>query len=271
MTPLSTLATALVTTLALSSGPAAANDALLEAPTGLHWSAREVQAAAEPDFQALLRRAEHAGGTGCRRHCERLARVFERLRAVFVAQGGRAAALHWQLIVVRLAEEQAQAMPDGQIVVAEPFVDERLPTDAMLAFVLAHEMAHSALEHERQTLTYALALLPRGIPRTVGDMYTEMAFNAGFLRQITPISQQIELEADEYGLLLAAAAGFAPIDQLAFMTEEIEHSEGARPVFATHPSAAERLRRLQQRLPLAEQVWRQATTVSRHQAPAAVD
>lgn len=249
---------ALALSTALLGGVATASDGLLDQPSGLHWSAREVQAAAEPDFRQMLERAERDGQAGCRRHCERLARVFDRLRTVLVAQGGRAARLPWQLIVLRVPGEQAQALPDGQIVISETFVDERLTSDATLAFVLAHEMAHSALEHERQTLTYALALLPRGVPRTVRDMYTEMAWNAGFLRRLAPISQQVEMEADEHGLLLAAAAGYLPAEQLAFMEDELRLDDGRQVVFATHPTPRRRLDRLRERLPLARRVWEQA-------------
>lgn len=244
-----------------SVSQAAADPSLIEPPTGLQWSAREVQAAAEPALQALLARAGRDALAGCARRCAQFERVFARLRGAMQAQGGRAASLDWQLVVVRLPDEQALALPEGQILVSEVFVEARGLDDAALAFVIAHEMAHAVLEHERQTLTYALALLPREVPRTVRDMYTEMAWDGGFLRRLAPISHQVELEADELGLLLAAAAGYAPRRQMGFMAGELalEAGTGAEPS-GSHPAAVLRLRQLQALLPLAERLHARAGT-----------
>ena len=44
-----------------------------------------------------------------------------------------------------------------------------------MQLVLAHEMIHSILGHERQALTYAQLLLPRQIVRSVKDMYATSA------------------------------------------------------------------------------------------------
>lgn len=228
---------------------------LIDAPTGLRWSAQEVQAAALPALQAIEDRARREGLMGCTRRCAQIQRVYGRILAAVRAQGGRAAALPWRLVIVRLPGEQALALPEGQILLSEAFVESRRMSDAMLAFVLAHEMAHSVLEHERQTLTYVRALLPRHVPRSVEDMYAEMAFNAGFLRQLTPISRQMELEADELGLLLAASAGYAPPGLLAFMAGEAALDGERTAMFDSHPSASQRLDHLRLRLPLARRVW----------------
>ena len=56
------------------------------------------------------------------------------------------------------------ALPGGQVLISEAFVRSRGLSDEALAFVLGHEMAHSILEHERQTLHFARMLLPRKRP-----------------------------------------------------------------------------------------------------------
>jgi predicted Zn-dependent protease len=244
---------AAVALLACAAGPAAA-DTLSYVPVGLSWSAAEVERATSGNLRAIVDKAEAMQQLGCRRHCERLQRVFEALTVQARGQSPHAAALHWSLTVVRSADVEALALPGGQVLISEDFVDRHTPTDEMLAFVLAHEMAHSVLEHERQALTFARLLLPRQVPRTVRDMYAEMDFNLGLLKAMEPVLQQGEFEADELGLLLAAAAGYAPQRQLAFIGNEAALPPTRASLVATHPAAAARLEQLRIRLPLAQRL-----------------
>jgi predicted Zn-dependent protease len=140
-------------------------------------------------------------------------------------------------------------------VLSEAFVRRRDLDDAQLAFVIAHEAAHTLLEHERQTLTAALALLPRNVPRTVDDVYVEFGFNIAVLRLLEPVMQQAELEADEVGLQLASLAGYLPEAQLRFLEVEAAGEKPADAVVVTHPTAASRLARLRSQLPLAERIY----------------
>ncbi len=240
--------------LALGAGSLRAEPLTYE-PVGLGWSSAEVESATAANGSALVERAERSGRLGCRRYCERLARVFDRLVAQARAQSPAAASRTWVMTVIRLPDVEAMALPGGQVLVSEDFVDERIAHDEALAFVLAHEMAHSILEHERQALTFARLLLPRQVPRTVQDMYTEIDHNFGLLKALEPVMQQGEYEADELGLLLASAAGYEPDRQLDFIEHEaLEYGDGAAPLVATHPSAAHRLDALRMRLPLARRL-----------------
>lgn len=222
-------------------------------PVALDWTAGEVAQAGLASLQPVLDRAAARDRLGCARHCERLARLFAALVAEARQQTRRAATLPWSLTVVRLDDVDAFALPDGQVVVSESMIDARDLSDAALAFVLAHEMAHSILEHERQALTAGRLLLPRQVERSVQDMYVELDFNLGLLKSLEPVMQQGEFEADELGLLLAALAGQAPSRQLEFMQNEVAEEDARPPLAATHPPAMARLERLQERLPLA---WR---------------
>lgn len=223
-------------------------------PMGLDWSAAEVERAALANYDAVLLRAQREHLAGCEHRCERFQLIFDRLVAVARLQTERARALPWSLTIVRSPDVQAMALPGGQVLISETFVNSRKFSDEALAFVLGHEMSHSILEHERQTLHFARMLLPRHVNRSVADVYTEIDFNIALLRSLEPVMQQGELEADELGLLLASAAGFEPRRQLSFI--ELEGRQGDEPTgfVSTHPSARLRLERLRQRLPLAERV-----------------
>lgn len=224
----------------------------IDEPVALGWSAEEVERASLGQLQATTRRAELEGAQGCWVHCERLQRIFARLVAAARTQGGRAGLLPWSLTVVRLADVDAMALPGGQVLISEVFIDQRQLSDEALAFVLAHEMAHSILEHERQALSFARLLLPQQVPRSVRDMYTEMDFNFALLKGMEPVLHQGEFEADEIGLLLASTADFAPEQQLGFIAAQAQVQ--TRGLLWTHPAAQARLDKLRERLPLAQRM-----------------
>lgn len=220
-------------------------------PVGLGWTAEEVEHLAAAQGKALAKRAAGAGQLGCRHHCERLGRVFAELVVVARQQTARSATLPWSLTVVSLPDVDAQVVAGGQVVISEHFVEQRAASDEALAFVLAHEMAHDVLEHERQGLSYARLLLPRQPVRSVRDMYVEMDFNFSLRRAMAPVMQQGEFEADELGFLMASAAGYSPDRQLAFLAQECHAASGQASLVETHPAACARLRALQGLLPLA--------------------
>ena len=159
-------------------------------------------------------------------------------------------ALHWSASEV----DHATALPGGHVLVSEAFIQRRALSDEALAFVLAHEMAHSILEHERQTLHFARMLLRQDVQRTVDDMYVEIAYSFALLAALEPVMPQGELEADELGLLLASAAGFAPQAQLAFVSGLMGEDRPGMSLVQTHPPIAERLNQLRQRMPLATRI-----------------
>ena len=224
-------------------------------PVGLAWTAREVEQASLGSLQTLVQRATREQKMGCARYCKRLNRIFNRLLPHARAQSLAALRRDWSLTVVRLPGMDAMALPGGQIIVSEDFIQANRLSDESIAFVLAHEMAHSILEHERQALTVARMLLPREVNRTVDDIYVEMSFNHALFKALEPVMQQGELEADELGLLLAAKAGYAPDKQIAFIAREAAREMPTKPMVATHPTAKHRLEKLRERLPLARRLF----------------
>lgn len=232
-------------------------------PTSLGWSSGEVARAGLDSLQQTVAQARRQDQLGCERHCDRLRRIFERLVVEARQQTARAALLPWSLTVLRLDGVAALALPDGQIVISEALIEDRGLSDEALAFVLAHEMAHAILEHERQLLTAGRQLLPRQVERSVQDMYVEFEHNFGLLKTLEPVLHQGEFEADELGLLLAALAGFGPQRQLEFMQNEVAEDGGGRALASTHPAPMERLERLTERLPLARRLHEVGTAPPR--------
>ena len=69
---------------------------------------------------------------------------------------------------------------------------------------------------------------------------------------ILPWSRQQETEADQYGLIFSAMAGYDPREALPFWQRMAEAGGGSPPeLLSTHPSDATRLRKLEQFMPEA--------------------
>ncbi len=233
----------------------AADLQLIDAPSGLAWSGEDVAHAGVGTAARVLASAAGAGELGCRTHCDTIGRVWRRLSSVIgQQQQGSSRPFELSLHVVQSTDVDAFAAPDGTLVLSEDFVRRRRIDDAQLAFVLAHEVAHVLLEHERQALTAALAILPRVASRTVEDIYVEFGFNLSVVRLLEPVRHQAEYEADELGLQIAALAGYAPAEQLGYMENEAAADSPVDPLVSTHPTGPNRLVRLRARMPLAERI-----------------
>jgi len=244
----------------LSAHPSAPSPSpLTYEPVSLGWTAQEVDRVTRTNATRIIQRARAEGALGCTGSCPRLTGIFARLLEVARQQSAHAAGLPWELVIVQLPDIEAMALPGGQVIVGQPFLDRATDSDEELAFVLAHEMAHRILEHERQALSYARLLLPRQVRRSVRDMYTEMDFNFSLLKAQEPVMQQGEYEADELGLRLAAAAGYGPRAQVRYIEREALAAPTRQPLVATHPAVLDRLARLQGLLPWAERVHRART------------
>ena len=152
---------------------------------------------------------------------------------------------------IRDDSPNAMALPGGFIFVSHSLVDlcERRPVE--LAFVIGHEMAHVIREHAWNRMVKEVA--SSVLSRAVSVIAVRAGPLGGWLRDKGMVllqsahSQDHEQEADELGLHLVAAAGFAPGDAIALL-QRIERLDPKRmefgQYFASHPPAAERIARL---------------------------
>lgn len=129
--------------------------------------------------------------------------------------------------------------------------------DAM-AVVMGHEIAHALLRHGAQRMTRGkleqlgqMAGAASGMDQ--GTMQTVMqAYGYG---SALPYARSQETQADELGLMLAAAACFDPRESVPLWERMDKNSGGgAPPEFAsTHPSAGTRISELEKLMPKALQ------------------
>src|SRR3546814_4786298 len=64
---------------------------------------------------------------------------------------------NWQVHVLKSDQVNAWCMPGGKIAVYSGLTKKINPTDAELAAVLGHEMAHALREHAREQVSHQMA------------------------------------------------------------------------------------------------------------------
>lgn len=141
----------------------------------------------------------------------------------------------------------AVALPGGFLFVSQSLADlcERQPDQ--LAFVIGHEMAHVIRRHvwERMLNEATLRVVSAVTARAgkLGGWFRQEGL--GLLR--SAYSRDSEHEADELGLRLMTAAGFAPGGAMMFL-QRIQrlgsNPNDLGPYFGSHPAASERMARL---------------------------
>jgi len=212
-------------------------------PSQLAFPQEEINAHARQIWTEKLRQESERGLLGCKRRCEQIERIFSRLKIA----ADRVAETHemqWQLAVGTNPREDAWALAGGFVYISETFIDDFEMSDAALAFVLAHEMGHALLKHENQALTVAGALLPRGMTRSVEDIYAQFDFDLGLVLKLQPEFQAEEFEADRAGMMIGCVAGYDGNEMLGFLERLAAQADsGTNGVLKTHPEAVERLAR----------------------------
>ena len=189
---------------------------------------------------------------------EQVYRVAQRLAR---ATGEAGAGFDWQVSVIRSDQANAFCLPGGKIAVYTGIL-RYTQTDAGLAAVMGHEMAHAIARHGSQRL------LQNNLTQTLmmgaSLSFTEMDWNqrrmvlaalgAGAqFGVLLPFSRKHETEADELGLLYMARAGYDPREAIGFWERMAEASGQQPPEFAsTHPAHGTRIEQLRQLLPKAQ-------------------
>src|SRR5688572_30823587 len=144
---------------------------------------------------------------------ELVKRVAGRLAA---ATGDNAKKFEWSVSVVRSNQVNAFCLPGGKIVVYTGILPVA-KSEAGLATVMGHEMAHATLRHgsERLLQQKATQTIMTGVQVSVGDMSYEQqravmgALGAGAQYGVLlPFSRDHESEADTIGLRYMARAGY---------------------------------------------------------------
>lgn len=169
----------------------------------------------------------------------------------------------WELVLFAAKEPNAFALPGGKIGVNTGILPIT-KTEAGLATVIAHEIAHVTARHGAERMSQGLLVQIGGtaLSAALGSQAPatqEIAMQAyGVGAQVgvmLPYSRIQEFEADRIGLLYMARAGYDPREAIAFWRRFQAYSQGQghrTPEFlSTHPLDDNRIAQIERFLPQA--------------------
>jgi len=184
-----------------------------------------------------------------------------RVRAIaarLIPQGARfnpnAAGWAWEVNVIDAPMVNAFCMPGGKIMVFTGIIDKLSLTDAELAAIVGHEIAHALLEHGRARMSEAV-LKNAGINLAaayfgLSSVGTAALAQAAQLAVTLPYSRGHETDADLVGIELAARAGFDPRAAVTVWRKMSSVSSNQPPqMLSTHPANATRIHDLETAMP----------------------
>lgn len=156
----------------------------------------------------------------------------------------------WEFNLVKDSTVNAFCMPGGKVV----FFEGILPvtqTEAGVAVVMGHEIAHAVANHSKERLSQQILL-------SYGASAADLLFSqksettrygiqtlyglGAQLGVILPYSREHEYEADRLGLIFMAMAGYNPNEAVAFWERMSANDPDAQLDFmSTHPTNAKRI------------------------------
>jgi predicted Zn-dependent protease len=161
-------------------------------------------------------------------------------------------ALDWHFAVLDTENINAFAAPGGYIFLTKGLLD-RLASEAELAAVLAHEMAHVLKRHHLTALQKNARM---GLVGNIVSLTTQTEYRQALDLVISGtrelyargLDKDDEFMADRMGVVIATRAGYDPYAMLAVlqMLESLKPEDNSSMAlwFKTHPRALDRLERL---------------------------
>ncbi len=172
----------------------------------------------------------------------------------------------WEFIVFEDKTPNAFALPGGKVGVNSGMF-QVTKTDAGLAAVVGHEIAHVTLNHANSRIKRASAAAIGGVLldqflQTQGASSSDRTAAAGLygagatIGAILPFSREQELQADRVGAVYMAKAGYHPSGAVSLWErfQSYKNSTGGnsnQAFLSTHPLDSRRIEQLQTFLPIA--------------------
>ncbi|HLG38039.1 MAG TPA: M48 family metallopeptidase [Chitinophagaceae bacterium] len=226
----------------------------------------EVQTMATQQYQEFLSTNKVVTSSG-NRDVEMVKRVGQRITKaveIYYSEHGisdKLAGFKWEYNLVDDKAVNAWCMPGGKIVVYTGLLPIT-QNEAALAAVMGHEVSHALLQHGNQRMSQGLAQQLGGVALSVAvankPRETQNLFLGAYVAGTTvgillPFSRSHELEADKYGLIFAASAGYNPQEAIPLWERMEKASSGQKPpeFLSTHPSEGKRIEQLKKLMPEA--------------------
>lgn len=170
--------------------------------------------------------------------------------------------LQWEFNLVKSNEVNAFCMPGGKIVVYEGLFTVA-DTEAELAVVLGHEIAHAVAKHSNERMSqqimtqYGMLILSDVLSEKSNAVRrtAESVFGLGAqIGIMLPYSRKHEYEADYMGIVFMEMAGYDSASAVDFWTKMSAGGGKSSDFFSTHPSDSKRVAEITRRIPEAKSV-----------------
>ncbi|HEY8396992.1 MAG TPA: M48 family metallopeptidase [Flavihumibacter sp.] len=238
------------------------------------YSEAEIQNMAAQEYQSFLSQSKVLS-TSNNKDAEMVRRIGTRIsNAVtqYYKENGLEKELEgykWEYNLVESNEVNAWCMPGGKIVVYTGLLPIT-QNEAALAVVMGHEIAHALAKHGNERMSQGMIQQLGGVALAVATAnkpaQTQQIFMAAYglgtnYGAILPFSRSNELEADKFGLIFSAMAGYNPQEAIPLWERMAAASGGnSVPEFAsTHPAEATRIEKLKQLMPEALKYYKPVT------------
>lgn len=174
----------------------------------------------------------------------------------------------WEFNLVENAEKNAWCMPGGKVMVYTGILP-LTASEAGLAVVMGHEIAHAVAEHGDERMSQGLVAQLGGLalsqalsqkPQQTQELWMT-AFGVGVqYGALLPFSRTQEREADRLGLIFMAMAGYDPNEAIPFWERMAGANQGQPPEFmSSHPSDASRIAGIREYIPEAMRYYKRPT------------
>ena len=172
----------------------------------------------------------------------------------------------WEFNLLDEDEVNAFCLPGGKVAIYSGIMDVT-QSEAGLAVVVGHEVAHAIANHGNERMSQSLLLEVTGAALSIAlagddpaaqEMFS-MAYGIGTsLAVALPFSRMHESEADRLGLIFMAMAGYDPHEAPRFWARmaAANDNDGAPEFLSTHPSDQTRIADLQSEIAEAMRYYR---------------
>ncbi len=172
----------------------------------------------------------------------------------------------WEFNLVQDPAVNAWCMPGGKVVVYTGLLPVA-KTEAGLATVLGHEIAHAVARHGSERMSESLLVQVGSVALDKALAEQPALTRKIFLKSygigtkvgiLLPFSRTHEYEADHLGLIFMAMAGYDPHAALEFWQRMEKKNKGKHPpeLLSTHPADSKRIAAIKKLLPEAMKYYR---------------
>jgi len=230
------------------------------------YNEADIQKMAATEYQQFLSQNKVISSTA-NKDAEMVRRVGQRIATAITTYykgkglGKELEGFQWEYNLVDSKDANAWCMPGGKIVVYTGLLPIT-QNEAALAVVVGHEVAHALATHGNERMSQATAQQLGGVALSVAvanqtpeaqNLFLSAYGIGSTVGAILPFSRKQELEADRFGLIYAALAGYNPQEAIPLWQRMAAAGGGQSPpeFLSTHPAEQTRIEKLKELMPEA--------------------